>query len=432
MPSDVLSARSSEREAFFIGWSKRNKKHYADLIEKNARLLRLLVGAPTPDRYPTAEQRLSGHNWLDETPKPCSPASFKHWQKVLSAIDDPRRAPPTGTGRSNASLQGGGARRGLSNIPYSPVAAVQTLELHIRPASAKLRVRPARTPGVEIGHTLTKRSAKRGRIREFSARSRLGLQLLAADLQSVVKKPDLMVTLTYPAEWRSVTTDFTCHCEAAEGCSDVPCICDFSPSGKVAKRHLDVFQKRITRYLKTLGVSGWGCLWFLEFQKRGAPHFHLLFFGFGFRLFNLSDFQKWLSSAWADIVSHADPAEFQKHLNAGTKAEWCRKEHFGYALKYAAKLEQKSVPSEFADIGRFWGCWNSPLGAPVVRSLYTSCNTLRTIADGLYDRLLKHSSSFAVKLWDALHFSHEASVFTFTVFGSESSEYLHSYGRSPG
>jgi hypothetical protein len=320
----------------------------------------------------------------------------------------------------------------LSNAPYSPVTPIQTLELFIRPASAKLRVRPARPPGLDIGHTLIKRSAKRGRILEFSSRSRLGLQLLAADLQTIVKKPDLMVTLTYPAEWRSVTTDFTCRCEATEGCSDVPCICEFSPSGKVAKRHLDVFQKRITRYLKTFGVSSWGCLWFLEFQKRGAPHFHLLFFGFGFKLFDLAAFQKWLSQAWADIVAHADSVEFQKHLNAGTKAEWCRKEHFGYALKYASKLEQKSVPTEFADIGRFWGCWNSPLGAPVVLSLYTAANTLRTIGEALYQRLFKYSPTYATKLFNELSSASEGAVLSRRAFGSESADYLLSYGKPAG
>ncbi len=352
--------------------------------------------------------------------------------ELLALINAPRRSPTTGTGRGQASLEGGGVRRGLSNAPYSPVTPIQTLELFIRPASAKLRVRPARPPGLDIGHTLIKRSAKRGRILEFSSRSRLGLQLLAADLQTIVKKPDLMVTLTYPAEWRSVTTDFTCRCEATEGCSDVPCICEFSPSGKVAKRHLDVFQKRITRYLKTFGVSSWGCLWFLEFQKRGAPHFHLLFFGFGFKLFDLAAFQKWLSQAWADIVAHADSVEFQKHLNAGTKAEWCRKEHFGYALKYASKLEQKSVPAEFADIGRFWGCWNSPLGAPVVRSLYTAAHTLRNIGEGLMRILDKHSPTFATRLFNTLSHAKTDAVLSFTAFGSESADYLLSYGKPEG
>jgi hypothetical protein len=349
--------------------------------------------------------------------------------EVFSIVNPAKAYERTRDGTRSLASRGRSNALGLSNAPYSPVTPVQTLEMIIQPAYTKLRVRPSRPPGLEIGYTLTKRSAKRGRIREFSTRSRLGLQLLAANLQAVVKKPDLMVTLTYPAEWRSVTTDFTCCCESAEGCSDVPCICDFSPSGKVAKRHLDLFQKRMTRYLKTFGVSGWGCLWFLEFQKRGAPHFHLLFFGFGFKLFDLAVFQKWLSQSWADIVSHADSAEFQKHLNAGTKAEWCRKEHFGYALKYASKLEQKSVPFEFADIGRFWGCWNSPLGAPVVRSLYIAAHTLRNIGEALFPLICKHSPQFAIKLFNTFSYATDSTVVTFTVFGAESSEYLLSYGR---
>jgi hypothetical protein len=202
----------------------------------------------------------------------------------------------------------------------------------------------------------------------------------------------------------------------------------------VAKRHLDLFQKRVTRYLKRFGITGWGCLWFLEFQTRGAPHFHLLFFGLkGTRnCFPLALFMKWLSSAWAEIVGHSDSFEYQKHLNAGTKAEIYRSQHFGYALKYASKLEQKSVPAEFSDIGRFWGCWNSPLGAPVVRSLYTASNALRTIGEALYQRLFKYSPRYATKLFNELSSASEGAVLSRRAFGSESADYLLSYGKPAG
>ncbi len=323
---------------------------------------------------------------------------------------------------------------GLSNAPYLHAPKIKVADVLIRPASVTFRVSHARNYGdYDIGHNIAKRRAKRGRVREFSAKSRLGLQLLAADLQAVVRKPDLMVTLTYPGEWRSVTTDWTCCCEAAEGCSDVPCICDFSPSGKVCKAHLRAFRERLTRHLKERGLSWWGSLWFLEFQTRGAPHFHLLLFGFGFSLLELSDIQRWCSRAWSEIIDHSDPEERRKHRAAGTRVENCRAEHFGYALKYAAKLEQKSVPLEFADIGRFWGIWNTPLSSPALRSWYISATSLKKIGRHVHDVLIDHSKYFSGRFSDACHAAAEGSyTFTHRVFGVELSKYFTEYGLPSG
>ncbi len=318
---------------------------------------------------------------------------------------------------------------GLSNTPYRAAAPLQQVNLTLRPASVELRVCPSRPPGFVLGHTLLSKHPppKRGRVREFSEKSRLGLQRLAADLQAVVQKPDIMVTLTYPADWHSVCTD--CTCGANQGSSDVSsCIC--SPSGSVSKAHLKAFRKRLTRYLDRFGITGWGCLWFLEFQTRGAPHFHLLLFGLsGPRTtFPLNLFKKWCSRVWSDIVGHRDPIERQKHLKAGTRSERCRAAHFGYALKYAAKLKQKLVPPEFSDIGRFWGCWNSPLDAPVLRSFYAAPHTLKRISETLFANLYKHSKNFAMRVYNTLQTADEYSCFTLTIFGADSANYLRSYG----
>lgn len=356
--------------------------------------------------------------------------------KLNLTVDDVRRALGDSTSPETHTHAGGSVQSprvcvspGLSNTPYSPVEKGQLLELLIRPASVRLRVRPARAKGeFDQFDPAPKHRTKRGRIKEFSAKSRLGLQLLAADLQEVVCKPDMMLTLTYPAEWRSVTTDWACRCEASEGCSDVPCVCDFVPSGKVCKRHLDLFQKRLTRTLKLSGVSEWGALWFLEFQKRGAPHFHMMLFGVGLADIVLSELRSWVSSAWADIVGHTDPTEFAKHLKAGTRTERCKKPHFGYALKYAAKLEQKDVPPEFADIGRFWGCWNSPLKSPVLRSFYTSNRTLSRIAEWCEHHFERYSPLFGQKVCGALDTATQNAAFSFTLFGPACSRFFTSYG----
>jgi hypothetical protein len=321
---------------------------------------------------------------------------------------------------------------GLSNTPYLHANPL-TLEFLINPASALIRVRPSRKyADYDTSTSLSTRRAKRGRILKFSDKSRLGLQLLSADLQAVVRAPDLMLTLTYPADWETATTDSTCYCEASMGCSDVPCICEFGPSGKLVKKHLKAFRERTKRYLKKLGITVWGALWFFEFQKRGAPHLHLLLFGPTLRALDLSHLQGWLSSAWANIVAHPDPSEYEKHVKAGTRVEWCRKAHFGYALKYAAKMQQKTVPLEFADIGRFWGVWNSPLKAPHLRAFYPTAETFRIVSKGLRERLSKHSFHFANKLYDALESPPDSAHFTFRVFGVECSDYLLSYGKPSG
>jgi hypothetical protein len=121
-----------------------------------------------------------------------------------------------------------------------------------------------------------------------------------------------MVTLTYPGE--------------------------FSTDGKVVKKHL----KAILRWLRAKGLSG---LWWLEFQSRGAPHFHIYLTG----RVDKDD----LSRKWYDIVGSGDI----RHLRAGTNVQTIQKPHAvaAYAAKYARKQQQKDVPAAYEDVGRFWG-----------------------------------------------------------------------------
>lgn len=91
-------------------------------------------------------------------------------------------------------------------------------------------------------------------------------------------------------------------------------------------------------------------IWILEFQKRGAPHFHLFTEGY---LHFLE-----VREAWYRIVGSGDP----KHLEAGTRVEELVKKHAAgaYAAKYASKHAQKEVPEDFRNVGRFWGSWGKP------------------------------------------------------------------------
>ena len=151
--------------------------------------------------------------------------------------------------------------------------------------------------------TKPKPKPKRGEIMEFSdnARKRLAFVASNTDVNFVS-----MVTLTYPSEF--------------------PC------DGKIVKRHL----YRFLAWLKEL-MPGVNHLWFLEFQKRGAPHLHLLLdqqpanYGGTWPSFQFS-----VARTWYEIVGSKD----NKHLLAGTRSERLRTPEGGkhYCVKYLSLI----------------------------------------------------------------------------------------------
>jgi hypothetical protein len=126
---------------------------------------------------------------------------------------------------------------------------------------------------------------------------------------------------------------------------------DFPTDGLKVKRDLSVFRK----WLKRRGI---GAFWFLEFQKRGAPHYHLFLSSYP-----LGGVQA-VAKAWFRIVGSRDPKHLAWHLgqlSGRSCLEYVRKPHVAsyYATKYAAKQEQKDVPADYANVGRFWGMFGA-------------------------------------------------------------------------
>ena len=123
----------------------------------------------------------------------------------------------------------------------------------------------------------------------------------------------------------------------------------FESDGAIVKDHLRRFlqecKRRTTRENPGQGLH-YSTFWFLEFQERGAPHFHL---------FTTHYFPKqWVSSTWYRIVNSEDP----RHLAGGTRCEKLERGRSGlisYAQKYANKQCQKVVPVGYENVGRFWG-----------------------------------------------------------------------------
>ncbi|WP_329094289.1 rolling circle replication-associated protein [Streptosporangium sp. NBC_01469] len=180
-----------------------------------------------------------------------------------------------------------------------------------------------------------------------------------------------MVTLTYPGDWLAVV-----------------------PTGRVCKKHLQAFRRRYEKAWSQPLLT----IWKLEFQKRGAPHFHLLLVPphglsrtpgaratAAARVGAGKPFYQWLSDVWADIVA-ADNVEIvahdkktgepltarDQHRRAGTGIDYAEglkasdpKRTAVYFTKhgsFAAKEYQHCVPEPWtepgAGPGRFWGYWN--------------------------------------------------------------------------
>lgn len=154
-----------------------------------------------------------------------------------------------------------------------------------------------------------KRKAKRSKIIKFTWRSARRLRHLVRNTEDMWKA---FITLTYPE--------------------------NFPLNGREIKAHLNAF----LQYLRRRRIK---LIWILEFQSRGAPHYHLIASG---------EIPKdEVAERWYRIVGSED----EKHLRAGTRVEGIRsKSHLhGYLTNYIKKSEQKEVPEGFEEVGRFWG-----------------------------------------------------------------------------
>lgn len=177
-------------------------------------------------------------------------------------------------------------------------------------------------------------STPRQKVQRFSSTSRARLALVAKETSIEFLS---MATLTYGV--------------------------NFPHSGIVVKNHLHKMLARM--------ATAWGkfdYLWFFEFQKRGAPHVHLLcnleppttedrvHFS---RLWadDILDLRHWRYSRLKDqkvltdreVVRwfHQRPKQWEEIRHPDGAARYC--------VKYACKTIQKSPPTWFYDVGRFWG-----------------------------------------------------------------------------
>lgn len=154
----------------------------------------------------------------------------------------------------------------------------------------------------------------RGTITELTWQSR---KRCKTTLRAMSQHFKTFITLTYPVEMLGVL------------------------DGPQVKEHLHRFIKWMAyNHGKDLVYA-----WVLEFQRNGNPHFHLLID----RVIPKDD----VALSWHKIVGSG----LEKHLQAGTRVEAIRSPiaMADYVAQYLEKLNQKTVPENFRNVGRFWG-----------------------------------------------------------------------------
>jgi hypothetical protein len=309
------------------------------------------------DAHPDPEAGLSHVSQLSANTAP-SPERFAS----RAAVEAAARLVPVGHDRPpHGAQRGRGAEVGRGAW------------LEITPGSLRLRYgppaghRPAldadSDPGTDPADDDDRNGAPARHVTLWSQRSRTRMIRTLAGLDWTPVIADAagwapaMITLTYPGDWATV-----------------------APDGRTIKRHLGNFRRAWERDL----TRPLAAVWKLEFQRRGAPHYHL------YAACPLSDitvrrgrgrasrpvtmrFKHWLSATWARIVG-AQGDERARHEAAGTGIDWATGYRYTdpkrlaiYFAKHntkasGAKEYQHRPPAAWLDhttgVGRWWGTWH--------------------------------------------------------------------------
>jgi len=217
-----------------------------------------------------------------------------------------------------------------------------------------------------VGRIATKpKTFQRGEITSFSRKSRKRLLEMVARFEQ--REKTVMLTLTFGQRF---------------------------PSANLAKKFLKTFLQRLRR--KFPRVSGF---WRLEYQKRGAPHFHLMLFDFPY--VPAQD----IARSWAEVIGdeycntangQVRPPSVQIKLLKG------KKQAMYYCSKYMAKTEDDRDGGTFNDVpylhtGRYWAAFGKRYlpYAPLKRMHFYCTRTLHMLefwAKREYPKLRKELS----------------------------------------
>ena len=156
----------------------------------------------------------------------------------------------------------------------------------------------------------------RGKVTVFSRKSRRRLLEFFARTRQT-DKPRVFLTLTYPSNMNDART---------------------------GKAHLRAFLERVRRKFPQASA-----IWRIEYQQRGAVHFHLMFFSLPFWKIES------IRAVWAEIIGEENP-------RIGIETIRSRRGSTYYVSKYVAKVGDASLVSlsnlPYSHEGRHWGYFN--------------------------------------------------------------------------
>ena len=209
---------------------------------------------------PEARRKIEiGHGWVAQLAE-----QWTENPRVGGSIPPP--AIPLKTRRVQQFLQ--------QNYP----AVGYTRSVNTRQNVSKRHIRPLPTVMLYVGGSLLRfdngkpasrrgECPKRSEITEFSQKSRQRLRLSLAKVDQSKCGHPIFSGFTYPA--------------------------DFPLDQRTFKRHLKMFSQRFLRAFPKAGFH-----WKLEFQARGAAHFHPIFWNLGSDGEFLRGFRGWLARDW--------------------------------------------------------------------------------------------------------------------------------------
>ena len=167
---------------------------------------------------------------------------------------------------------------------------------------------------------------KRGDVEVFSAGSRYRLFRL---LHQLTFESVCFMTLTYPDQ--------------------------FPTSPSVYKAELKEFHRRFE-----VEYPAVQCVWRLEFQKRGAPHYHLMLLDW------VPDDDGVVEWIWKCTCHTWDMAHELLGVNYELIVDSSQQRLVAhYLAKYIAKVDQTEIKHDTRKCGRWWGKWNIADPEPV-------------------------------------------------------------------
>lgn len=145
------------------------------------------------------------------------------------------------------------------------------------------------------------------------------------------------------------------------------------------KADLRRFRKRLQRAWAPIGG-----FWRFEFQRRGAPHFHLVISWGRSGGPDRAVFRAWVRAAWSAVTGESENRAHLAHGTQTVKVDRTDKGHLGKLMGYLVKEMSKTKQAEGQPTGRQWGRFGDLPARTIAEVELTDegyCELARRVAD---------------------------------------------------